>query len=686
MTRQQGCSVRKPIRTVTMKWHVLAATALILTCGAANAQSMDYGALETLFGEPVTTSVTGSPQRASDVPASMIIVTQDEIRRSGARDIPGVLRHVPGIDVLQWTNDQADVAVRGYNQAYSARLLVLIDGRQVYADYYGYTPWTALPIQLSDIRQIEIVMGPNSALFGFNAAGGVINIVTYDPLYDEVRTASLTGGTQGLVQGAAMATLKLGDDAGLRISIGGHDSNDFSTPLRPQEIGSRQGNERKSIDVLGSAALGNDVNASLEWSHSEAAAPEITPLYTMFYVTSRAESLKGSIGANSGLGLLQATTYGNWFKAVAVAPDPLGPIFNIRNSVYVVQLRDIFKIGSDHTFRFSGEYRYNEMATTPLGGANVHYDVLAGGGMWGWTIEPELALTNAVRVDLLSLGRTGMIPPGSGLANANWDNRSLTEVSFNSGLVWRPDKSDTMRATVARGVQLPNLLDLGGLLFLTPFGYAGGNPTVKPTIVMNYGLDWDHTIPAWTTRLHVHIFHQTSDDIVTNFGPIQFPPPPSGLIATPVNIGHSEATGAEISLIGAFSEDWRWGLSYTPEMIADHFAPSATVLSALVDYEHTHPVHVVNANLGWAHGPWEVDGYLRYQSEFKSIQGFSAFQPAGILVRIPNYVSVDARIAYRVNDHLTLAVSGQNLLESPQRQTSGPDVERRVLATLSVNP
>ena len=663
----------------------LALLVMLSTGRAARAQSMDYGSLQTLFGEPVTTSVTGSPQRASEVPASMIIITQDEIRRSGARDIPGILRHVPGLDVLQWTNDQADVAIRGYNQAYSARLLVLIDGRQVYADHYGYTPWSALPIELSDIRQIEIVMGPNSALFGFNAAGGVINIVTYDPLYDDVKTASLSGGTQGLVQGAATATFKLGEQAGLRISIGGHDSSDFSTPQQPQEVGSRRGNVRKAIDVLGSAGLSNDVDASLEWSHSEAGAPEITPLFTTFYVTSRADSLKGSIVADTDFGLLQATAYGNWFKAVAVAPDSLAPVFNIRNSVYVAKLRDIFKIGSDHTFRFSGEYRYNEMATTPLGGANVHYDVLAGGAMWSWAIEPVLALTNAVRVDVLSLGRTGITPFGSGLVNASWDNRSLTEVSFNSGLVWRPDERNTIRITAARGVQLPNLLDLGGLLFLTPFGYAGGNPTLKPTIVMNYGLDWDHDIPAWTTKLKVRVFHQTTNDIVTNFGRIQFPPSFSGLIATPVNIGNSEATGGEISLAGTVSEYWRWGLSYTPEVVTDHFAASATLLTTLVDYEHTHPVQVVNANLGWARAPWEVDGYLRYESQFESIQGTSAFMPGGTLVRVSDYVSADARVAYRINDHLMLAVSGQNLLQSPQRQTSAAEVERRILVTLTAN-
>ncbi len=85
-------------------------------------------------------------------------------------------------------------------------------------------------------------------------------------------------------------------------------------------------------------------------------------------------------------------------------------------------------------------------------------------------------------------------------------------------------------------------------------------------------------------------------------------------------------------------------------------------------------------------GPWAVgvDGYLRYQSHFFGIQGGNLFDPVGSLVRIPDYVSVDARIAYRVTDNLTLAFSGQNLLQSPQKQTSAPEVERRVFVTASV--
>ncbi|RZM09011.1 MAG: TonB-dependent receptor, partial [Sphingomonas sp.] len=149
-----------------------------LSPAAAFAQAVDYQALQATVGEPVTTSVTGTPQRASELPASATIITRDDIARSPARDVPGLLKTFAGIDVNRWTAGQTDVAVRGGVQTYNAKLLVLVDGRQVYLDHYGMTDWNLLGVQLEEIQQIELVRGPANALYGFNAASGVVNIIT----------------------------------------------------------------------------------------------------------------------------------------------------------------------------------------------------------------------------------------------------------------------------------------------------------------------------------------------------------------------------------------------------------------------------------------------------------------------------------------------------------------------------
>lgn len=156
---------------------ILLSSAVLLPLSATG-QTVDYLALQETIGEPVTMSVTGKPQRASELPASTIIITRDEIARSPARDIPGILKTFAGVDVNRWTAGQSDVAVRGGVQTYNARLLVLVDGRQVYLDHYGMTNWNLLGVQLEEIQQIELVRGSSSALFGFNAASGVVNIIT----------------------------------------------------------------------------------------------------------------------------------------------------------------------------------------------------------------------------------------------------------------------------------------------------------------------------------------------------------------------------------------------------------------------------------------------------------------------------------------------------------------------------
>ena len=193
------------------------------------AQTVDYGSFQALFDEPVSAWVTGIPQRASDVAANLTIITADEIRQTGSRSIPQILSRVPGLDIFQDSLTGFDVGVRGYQTGFQPRLLVLIDGRQVFIDDYSRTIWDNLPVNIDDIRQIEVVKGAASALSGPNAAGGVINIVTYSALYDHTNVATLSAGNRNQVMGDATATMH-GTWGGAKISAGGLTASAFDTP------------------------------------------------------------------------------------------------------------------------------------------------------------------------------------------------------------------------------------------------------------------------------------------------------------------------------------------------------------------------------------------------------------------------------------------------------------------------
>ena len=655
------------------------AISLICLCStSASAQSMDYGSLDQLFGEPVTTSATGSPQRTTEVPVNMIIVTADEIRRSGARDIPGVLRHVGGVDVLQWASNDADVSIRGYDQAYAARTLVLIDGRQVYADFYGFVPWSALPVELSAIRQIEIVKGPNAALFGFNAVGGVINIITTNPRYDDVNTISARGGTQGLAELSGVATVKLGKIGALRLSGGLQSGNDFGAPLPTGGMGSsRMENDRAEIDANAVFALSDDVELDVEASHSHARRNEMTPGQSYGISRYETNSLLARFTADTGAGLLKFTAYHNW---IAQWPGDASQFAGIsfHNQITAVQGEDVFNLGTDHTFRVALEYRYNTVNTSPYIGANVFYGVVSASGMWNWRITPAISLISAVRFDRLSLGRNGSVPANYPFTNSDWD-RKINEISFNSGLVWKADDQNTLRLSASRGVQLPSLANAGALVSDSGLFQITGVPTLRPTAVSNYELSWDRDVSLLAARLRASLFHQHSDDLIAlTGGTIAIP---GGAYSTSANIGDSDANGLELGANGLVGEDWRWSLSYRAEIIRDRFLPFAAGGMTLTDFEHTTPHHVAKAGLGWTQVDWEADAYLGYQS---NTSGLQQAMSGTSLIPIGAYVSVDARAAYRLTDWATIAVSGQNLLQSPQRQTAGANVERQVFATLSV--
>lgn len=132
-------------------------------------------------------SASKKAETVFESPLSSSVITREEIERSGATSIPECLRLAPGVIVREQTNGVYDVHLRGfdyippkttYTQTINNITLVMIDNRIVYNYLDGGTFWQSLPIDLNDVERIEIIRGPSTALYGPNAAAGVINIIT----------------------------------------------------------------------------------------------------------------------------------------------------------------------------------------------------------------------------------------------------------------------------------------------------------------------------------------------------------------------------------------------------------------------------------------------------------------------------------------------------------------------------
>ncbi len=658
--------------------YAILPTAFVVLMGTSSlvqAQSINYKALEELFGEPITTSATGKPQKAAEAPVAMEIIGADYIKRSGAKDLPELLRGVSGVNVMQTTRQQYDVNIRGYNQPYSSRLLVLVNGRQVYLDDYGYTNWAAIPIQLEEIRQIEVVKGPNSALFGFNAASGVINIVTDNPLYDNTSTTGISGGTDKYMHAHYIQTIKINDKAGIRISAGGSKADEFNRNVNGLDPATALVDPSKaSVNVDSVIQVTPKSQVRLEASGSSTRQTEMTPLYFLSATDYKTGSAKAGYEADTKYGLAKATIYQNWLD-VDYSGSNAGN-FDIQNRVLVAQAEDTFKVGTDHVFRIQGEYRHNVLEGAMLSqGASLAYDVYALSGMWGWTLSDNLEWTNSVRMDWLRMNHSGALNAGSPYVDADY-NQSIHEPSYNSGLVWKATQDDTIRISTARGVKIPSLLNYGMEFVFGPVLFVG-NPALSPTVVTNYEIGWDHIVAPIDGMLRTSIFYQTTKDIVAegvNFiGPNIFQQD---------NIGDSSTIGAEIGLSGKVGEHWNWDTNYTIQKISDDLTVGAggPPYAVAANFEDTNPTHMLNAHLGYQKGSWTADTYAYLVSSFQNFEpnGGGTYDFNGV----STYASLSGRVGYALDESTTVALSGQELQAAGGQRTTGPDVERRVFLSL----
>ena len=647
----------------------------------AAAQTVDYGSLQELFGEPVTTTATSKPQKASEAPVAMEIVTDAQIRRMGVTSLPEVLNRVNGITSWQPTRSWADVGVRGQNTTYNPTLLVLVNGRQVYVDSYGFTDWSLIPVQLEEIRQIEVVKGPTTALYGFNAVNGVVNIVTYNPKYDNVGQAGLVAGTGQYGRAYGFKTLKLSDNASVRFSgsLDRFDEFDRRSKTAFAQQSTFQDGRSGKLAADGLVQLTDKTQLRLEASYAGSEGVDVPTTPTGVPADKGFWSTKASLVSETDAGLIEANLYTNAYDLDLGGGTP----GSIKNRIIVAQLQDLFKIGTDHTFRLQGEYRYNTAESTAFvgPGAEISYDAVAAGGMWNWAITPAVEWTNALRVDHLMLSRDGSFStPVPFVSNSEFD-QDVTDYSINSGLVWKATDMDTLRVSYGRGIQAPSLLGFAADISL--FGGAAvfaGSPNLDTTIVKNYEVGYDRLLNDIGGKFRSSIFYKKTERIAALGGTSYVSGFTGVLQAAP--IGDSSTAGVELGLAGKINTRWDWDIGYVYQNTVDDFTAfaQATPSPVTVHYDDTIPHHVLKGHIGYADGPWESDLYGEAGSSFNAI----SFNGTNYdMVGLDGYYTLGGRVGYAFDDAITVAVYGSELARARVANNYGLENERRVFLSLS---
>ena len=226
---------------------------------------------EAIKMETYVVTASRRRERVEDAPAAISVISKTEIRRESNTNLGDYLKGTKGIDFTQSGIDSYNMTARGFNSSFSSRLLTLTDGRMANVPSLRLTAYNVIPVSFEDVEQIEVVLGPSSALYGPNAHSGVLNIVTSSPLRNTGTSINIQGGmlsqkNTDLLKKLTFRTAHKFGDIGFKISgvaLSGQDwahiNEDEYEGHDPALIG-RPNLKKDRLDRGGRLALENDNN------------------------------------------------------------------------------------------------------------------------------------------------------------------------------------------------------------------------------------------------------------------------------------------------------------------------------------------------------------------------------------------------------------------------------------------
>jgi iron complex outermembrane receptor protein len=594
------------------------------------------------------TTASQRPEVLARTPAAVTVLTGNDLQRSGVVSIPEALRLVPGMDIGRINSSRYAVTARGFSDEFANKLLVLMDGRSVYTPQFSGVFWDTQDLVMEDVDRIEVVRGPGGTAWGANAFNGVVNVVSKSARDTQGGMVSASGGTFDQSAVAVRYGGKINDHTWYRV---------FAKGSRHDETFSASGQ-----------GLGDDWNSTLGGFRVDSEVSEENRYMVQGGVTHVAP-LQYSQGNPDRFMSLGGYLQGKWNHSFSESSELETQVYydalrrdTVQNTVNTDTLdfeaRHRLEWGERNLFHWGLNYRYinSRPSSTPQHEFIPAEQSIHQAGMF---IEDEysfipktLQLSLGCKLEYYSL--------------AGW------EPLPNARLSWTPEKNHTFWASIARGVRTPST-DGRYLNINTPSLVGLPKATGETEKLIAYEAGYRAIVGERLNLDLTGFIHTYSDLGVTKQigGPVP-------VVVQSVNEGGGHAWGVEPGVTWQSTDWWRWRATYSfIEMsLVDH--SPAYAAAALRRTETIVPSH--QASLWWSFQPHknvDLDSILRYVDERRARN-------------IPQYLTFDLRVAWRLTSSLELAVAGQNLLDSHhQEYTASPgfptisEVPRSVYAKLT---
>lgn len=625
----------------------------------ASARDLTQVSLEDLMDIKVT-SASKTEQKMSQVAAAMYVITQEDILRSGATNIPDLLRMVPGMDLAQINASTWAISARGFNAQFTNKLLVLIDGRAVYTPLLGGVNWDVQEVPLEDLERIEVIRGPGATVWGANAVDGVINVVTKEAAGTKGGLISAGGGTEG----QALGTVQYGGAAG-----GNTDYRIFTKYLNHGSLPELDGSSGDDSWHL----LHGGFRADSRLSSKDSLTIE-GDLYTggegatIIHIFSINPPVAGDL--DTVMSLSGGNLLGRWNHA-----------FSNRSGTSLQFYYDNYERTGPESpedlniidFDFDHHFGWGARQDIVWGAGYRHFWDQDSGTIDQSFTPPDanLQLFTFFAQDTITLDPDRLfLTVGSKVENSYFTDYGL-EPSVR--LAWTPNKWATLWCAVSRAERSPTRRDTQLVAPLAVFPDPGGsstpvevilsgNPKFLPEHVLAYEVGF-RTQPNQRFSVDVSTFFNRYDHL-ESLEPgaefLQASPAPARFVMPILfgNLLYGTTEGGEVSANLKLTDRWTLSPGYAFLEMHLHTKPSSQDTTSVAEYQGSSPQHQAQLrshvelfrNLSWDANAYFV-GAL-------PVQGVSS------------YTRLDTQLRWKVAERGEFAIVGQNLLQDHQLQSN----------------
>ena len=667
-----------------------------------------------------------------NAPATMSVVSSATIETAPAQNYADLLRSVPGLNVMQTSARDINITSRQANSTLATSQLALLDGRSIYLDFFGFIAWDFLPVNFNEIKQIEVIRGPASAVWGANAQTGVVNILTKSPRETAGTSVTLTGGffDRNVEGQAGTATIENDEGAGslfganvrfaqavnekwaYKLSAGYFNSDAFSRPIGiipPRCLGpdrpddsivcstgeirtggvpyaladfENPGTSQPRFDVRADQDLSDD--SRLQYSGGVAGTDGI--IHTgigPFDIQSGTVLGYGKVGYNRGnfklnffTNILDGNAL-NEFGATGLDGKPIDFIF--KSQTYDIESSHSMLLGAKNILSFGGNYRRNnfDISLAPQGEDRNE----VGGYIQDEFFTDRFRLVVGGRIDKFSVIDDPVFSP---------------RVTF----MFKPAPEHSVRASFNRAFRSPsqinNFLDvvIVNAVFLPPLFFfptgAKGNQNLVEESLTAYEVGYTGEFNGRSTVGLSYYVNDTDDNI--NFTPFLFyskqNPPPNWpfppefvplnalpLLFTYLNLGPLRQQGFEASLDQIVNNWASFFVNYSyqrdPEILDNEDGANFPFFEVIYP-----PNHRFNAGVSFDTRRWLGSFSVNYQSDafWTDVLDARFFGPSEA------FTQVNAAFGYRwLDGRVTTSIKINNLTnEQIQQHIFGDIIKRSV--------